>query len=85
MQNEKPELRPMDEQEQWNSDVGLNLNTRPLPSKKQWEDLMTENAQRGLSFSSAPSSSKTGLVESVMARHGFTEEKALEMLDAFKV
>ena len=83
MPTEKPEFRPMDEQEQWNSDVGGNLNTLPLPSKKQWEGLMAENAARGLGSSSAPSSSQTGLVESVMRRHGFTEEKALEMLEAF--
>jgi hypothetical protein len=84
MQNEKRELLPLDEQQEWN-EANETLATRPLPSKKQWEDLMTENSARGLTFSNAPSSSSIGLVESVMARHGFTEEKALELLDAFKV
>ena len=77
----KKELLPEDEQQA--HDEALMERPHRLPSKKQLEDLMQENAKSGLSSSGAKSSSRTDLVGRVMSRYGFTEEKALMYLKDF--
>lgn len=81
---DKPELLPLDEQEQWNEDFSeaVRLGKLKLPSKEVMLALLAENEAGGLEVGQeAPR--EYDLVKRVMKRHGFTEEKAIEMLEAF--
>jgi len=52
-----------------------DLDLDKLPSKEEIAALILENAKN---FLSDKSSNQTGLVSTIMERHGFTEEEALE-------
>ena len=81
---DKPELLPLDEQEQWNEDFSeaVRLGKLKLPSKEVMLGLMGQNEARGLEVGQE-TPREYDLVKRVMKRHGFTEEKAIEILIAF--
>lgn len=80
----KHKLRPQtaqdehDEQFLASREAGVQLGSR-----QQLDDLIQSSGGTALGSSSAASSPKTGLLESVMERHGFTEAQALKALKDF--